>query len=185
MPQHPQSTQTAPTYASEILHGGGHVIRDRTMDESQDLPAGQVMGMLYQTGRHVPVDMTEYAVPLSGDGSQTTFDLDHDSVDPGSIRVLEGGSAVYDFDISRGTGTNGEDQIVFGTAPASGTDNVTVRYYRTSATPAGVLLRDVVTEAGEFVGLPLVIEGAVVMDKLTGVPAGYTYGMRMGALTLE
>lgn len=186
MPQYEETTTQAPTPMSDILAGAGHdTIVDRPAQENLDISAGQVMGHLFASGYWEPVDTTVYESLLSGDGTTTDFDLGHDSVDADSVQVLVGGAAVYDFQISRGTGTNGVDQISFASAPASATDNIEVNYQRTTAYPAGVLMEDLATGAGEHPTVPILQEGGAVYDKLTGVPDGYARGDLMGGVRLE
>lgn len=186
MPQYEQTTTQAPTPMSDILAGAGHdTIVDRPAQENLDISAGQVMGHLFQSGYWEPVDTTVYETTASGDGSTQAFDLGHDSVDAYSVQVLVDGAAVYDFQINRGTGTNGVDRIQFDSAPASGTDNIAVNYQRTTAYPAGVLMEDLATGAGEHPTVPVLMEGGAVYDKLIGVPDGYTRGDRMGGIRLE
>lgn len=185
MPKFTQEQQQAPRPASDMLVGHGHRIVDLPMAESQALDRGQVVGVLSASEQVVALDTTRYETVASGDAATTTFTLGHDSVDAESVVAMVGGAPVYDFTISRGTGTAGEDEIVFGTAPASGTDNIVAHYQRTSARPAGVLYEAMTTEAGETPTAPVVIEGGVLLDHLMGVPDGYGRGMRLGGVVLH
>lgn len=185
MPTFNQTTKQAPTPASDILAGTGHRIVDIETAESQTLALGEVVGVLSATGQAVALDRTQYNTTASGDGSTQAFDLGHDSVDADSVIAMVDGSRVFDFSINRGTGTDGVDRIQFGTAPASGTDNIQVYYMRSSARPAGVMFKAVDNAAGETPTHPVVTDGSVLMDQLTGVPAGYSKGMSLGGLFLE
>lgn len=185
MPQYDQQTYTAPGRYSDILAGAGHhAIVDRAMQENLDITAGQVLGQLFASGRFEPHDPTVYEASRTGDGATTTFDLNHDSVDPEKMDVTVGGAAEYDWSISRGTGTDGVDQIVFDAAPAD-TSAIEINYKRTTATPAGVLLEDTTTGAGEFPTMPVLVDGGALYDQLTGVPDGYAKGSTMGNVRLE
>lgn len=70
----------------------------------------------------------EVTSPLNigtGDGLQKAFDLAHDKVDLKSLKVFVDGVQVGGWNISRETGTSSVDQVLFGTAPASGAITVT------------------------------------------------------------
>lgn len=56
----------------------------------------------------------------TGDGSTKAFDLAHAGVDIRTLKVQVASVAVGGWNLSPGTGGGGEDQIIFGTAPASG-----------------------------------------------------------------
>ena len=185
MPKFEQTENQAPNPASDILVGTGHRIVDIATDESQTLARGAVVGVLSATGRLVALDRTQYETTASGDASAQAFDLGHDSVDADAVVAMVDGSRVFGFSINRGTGTDGVDRIQFDTAPASGTDNIQVYYHRTSSRPAGVMYEAVDNATGEMPTQPVVTSGSVLMDKLTGVPAGYSRGMALGDLFLE
>ncbi len=186
MPSFAQTTVTLPSSMSTLLSGDGHYIVDRPLEESLTLDAGQVMGFFRGTGYFGPVDETVQTTTLSGDGATTAFDLGHHSVDPESLLVLVGGAETAAVSIDPGAGTGGVDQIVFDTAPASGTDNVTVQYKQTVAIVAGVLGEDATTAAGEHTTYPIIQSGAVRRSKISGLPAALDVsGNRVGLLILE
>ncbi len=54
-----------------------------------------------------------------GDGTLTTFTLPGKEIDQTTIEVFIGGTLTTDYTFSQGTGPNGEDEIVFTTAPAT------------------------------------------------------------------
>ena len=186
MPVFIQETVTLPPDMSVLLAGDGHIIADRPLEASLTLVMGAVMGFYLATGYFGPVDGTVRTSTISGDGAVTAFDLGHHSVDPGSLLVTVGGAETAAVSIDPGAGTGGVDQIVFATAPASGTDNVVVQYQQTVATVAGVLGQAATTGAGEHPTVPIIQSGAVRRSQLTGMPAGLDVsGNRVGLLILE
>jgi hypothetical protein len=188
MPEFDNSANTAhPGYKSDILVGDNHYIADRVIAASQTLVAGQVMGIDSATGEAYSLSGALQTTTASGDGAETDFDLGHSDVDPASVKVLVDGADVHDFTISQGTGTGGVDQIIFGAAPSSASDNIVVTYTRTRGKVAGVLLEAVTTGVGETPTMPLVQTGGVKRSELTGIPAGEDYAGNIigGGLILE
>ena len=142
---------------------------------------------MLNNGQFVALNEATQSETLSGDNSTTLFDLSSANVDPDSVNVLVGGAAVYDFTISEGTGTGGVDQIQFGTAPATGTDNVAVQYKLTTSICAGILLEDCTTAAagaGSTKIKPVVRVGAVKLSELSSPPASWKVGQAIGNLVL-
>jgi hypothetical protein len=186
MPQFIQETIQGPVYPSSILSGDGHYFADRPIDENQTLALGQLLGMSTATGRWAALDETVHTVALSGDGAATAFDLDHDSVDPDTILAFVAGGLDPLVTVSAGTGTDGVDQVVFESPPANGAA-ISVRYQRSVARVAGVLFcNGVVTGAGEYPTFPVVQTGAVLREKLVGLPPRYNVPGRMiGGLIIE
>lgn len=182
-----QQTLTRPdTPFGKIIHGDPVRVFDRPVGPSQTLLAGAPLGML-NNGQFVALNATPQSDTLTGDGSATTFDLEAANVDPASVRVNVANVAVYDFTISAGTGTGGVDQIVFGTAPASGSNNTKVAYTLTSGKCVGILLEDCTTAAsgaGSTKIKPVVQAGAVVLSALVSPPASWKAGQVIGALIL-
>lgn len=162
-------TTAGPALPSDILIGDGHVTRDAEFKGPLTLVVGDVVGFEQATGRMTQLDTTEANVSLSGDGTTTTFDLDHDSVDTQSLAAYGSDGKRLANSVTRGTGTDGVDQINFDVAPASGT--VTARYRRTTAIPAGVAIGNAQLEANEVATLPVVLEGTVSFDHVQGLPA--------------
>ena len=186
MPVFTQETVTLPADASVLLAGDGHFISDRPLEESLTLTIGAILGFYRGTGRFGPVDETVQTTTLSGDGAETAFDLGHHSVSSGSLLVTVDGVETGAVSIDPGAGTGGVDQIVFNTAPETGTDNVVVTYKQTVANPVGVLASDATTGVGEFTTYPVIQSGAVQRSKLTGMPADLDVtGNQVGLLILE
>jgi hypothetical protein len=181
-----QQTQTkadAPLY--KLLAGDQFHVYDYTVGASQTLVAGRVVGFNTATSQVVALSTSVVTDTLSGNGSTTTFDLTSAAVDPATVQVLVAGAAVYDFTISRGTGTAGVDQIVFGTAPATGASNIKVRYKLSTATPIGVLLEDVTTGVGATAIKPVLVAGPVKLSSIVTPPATWNVGMVVGQLILR
>lgn len=180
-------TATAPQGAlSRILAGDPFHVYDYTVPASQTLEAGEVVAFDAGTGRVTALatgPATEET--FDGTGAATTFTLSQDDVQESTVHVTVGGEPVTDYTISHGTGTAGADQIVFGTAPASGTDNIVVTYSRTTAVAFGVILEPATTGAGETAIKPVLVSGPVVLDELVNAPADWKRGMVVGQLILR
>jgi|GEM_PF-5270684 len=174
------SPTTAPTPPSDILVGHGHTTRDHHYAGPLTLAVGDVVGWERSTGRMAPLETTVHTQTLSGDGSTTTFDLGHDSVDESDLEAWNASGQRLAATVSRGTGTDGVDQVIFDVAPASG--DVNIRYQRTTATPAGVSIAEAELEDGDEVTLGTVIEGSVSFDHVQGLPADMARGTQIGAL---
>jgi len=105
----------------------------------------------------------------SGDGSDTTFDLDNAKVIPSTLKGYSAGNQ-KNASISVGTGTGGVDQIVFAVAPANGEAIVADYSYHASAkgvTGACVLLEDAeTTVAGGDVVANALVSGSVKANKV-------------------
>lgn len=173
----------APLY--KLLAGEPFHVFDYTVAASQTLVVGQVVGFDTAAAQVGALDAAEKTDLLDGDASTTTFDLANAGVDPASVRVTIGGAATYDWSISAGTGTAGVDQIVFDAAPATGTDNVVVRYLLSTATPIGVLAEAATTGVGETAVKPVIVGGPVQLAELTGAPATWQVGMVVGQLIIR
>ena len=179
-----QSTATlADTPYGKIVHGDPVRIFERTVGASQTLLAGAPVGIL-SNGQFVGLTSTQQVDLLSGTGSATTFDLESANVDPATVNVLVGTAPVYAFTISKGTGTAGVDQIVFATAPASGSSNVSVRYMETSSACVGILMEDCTTGVGVTKSKPILQAGAVKLAALASPPASWKVGQVIGQLIL-
>lgn len=170
----------------KLLAGEPFHVFDYTVAASQTLVVGQVVGFNTATQQIVARDASAKASDLrNGTGSATTFDLDIAGVDPDTVQVTVGTAPVYDFTISPGTGTGGVDQIVFGTAPATGTNNVVIRYFPSAAKAIGVIAEAAVTGVGVTAKKPVIVAGPVKLAELTGAPATWKVGMVVGQLILR
>lgn len=182
MPDFGDQVQTteAPTLPSDILVGHGHTTRDFEYAGPLTLAVGDVVGWERSTGRMAPLETDTHTKTLSGDGSEKTFDLDHDSVDEDTLEAWNSDGQRLAATVSRGTGSDGVDQIEFDVAPAEG--DVNVRYQRTTATPAGVSIAEAELEDGDEITLGTVIEGSVDYDYVQGLPDDMARGTQIGAL---
>ena len=69
------------------------------------------------------IDTSTTTDTFSGDGTTTTFTLTNEYILMNSVTVTVGGSTTKAYNLNRITG-----ELEFDTAPASGTDNITVEY---------------------------------------------------------
>jgi len=172
-------TEKAPGLPSDVLVGHDHTIRDYEYAGPCELSVGQVVGWNTTTGRMEPLETDEHTGEVSGDGSETTFDLDHDAVDGSTLLAYESDGRMLACRVTHGTGSEGKDQVVFREAPDS---TVSLRYYRTTATPAGVCLAEAELSEGDVVTLGTVVGGTVAIGEVTGAPGDLTHGQQYGAL---
>lgn len=173
------TTTAAPAIPSDLLISQHHVTRDAEFKGALTLAVGDVCGFESATGRMALLDAAEKSVAIPGDNSETTFDLDHDSVHGPSLAAYDSNGNLLSATISRGTGADGVDQLVFSVAPASGT---TARYQRSTSVPAGVAICAAELAENEEATLAVVVEGTISFDHVQGLPADTARGTQFNAL---
>lgn len=118
----------------------------------------------------------------TGDGSTKAFDLGYSGVDIRTLKVQVAAAAAGGWNLSPGTGTAGVDQIIFGTAPASGA--ITADYTReeggeesnSSVTTSYEKIPSYAIEKGTpAMGVPTLSSPGMVLAHIS-VPAGWTGG---------
>lgn len=85
--------------------------------------AGKVGAVYAPIETNGTIDTTTTTDTFSGDGTTTTFNLTNEYITKGSVTVNIGGSPTQAYELNRITG-----ELVFDTAPVTGTDNITVNY---------------------------------------------------------